>query len=204
MSKVMNRHAKPVPTKRRVTRATRQMLSTNQAVSYDPSFNFGVDIPISDVGSQVNYDMSTYVEEDMEEEDADDHLNDSGGDGNIFNILSKSGIYTEYSCPFCFEMFIGKNKCLRCGTYCHQNPSCSVTESEGFTCLICARRNAVEAKYPKLRWSRKHGQGGRGFFREDRPRKARTRWDESTAWESTAMEPKARASSERILCSREG
>ena len=102
------------------------------------SFDLGVHIPISDVGSE----MEINLEDDEVEVENDEFDNDVDGDGgachdsSIFNILAKSGIYSEYVCRFCDTQFVGKNMCVRCRTYCHTKPSCSVLENGDWYCLV--------------------------------------------------------------------
>lgn len=102
------------------------------------SFDLGVNIPISDVGSVLES-----ADTESDESDIDDH---NGDESNIFNILAKSGIYSELNCPFCCSVFVGKTQCSGCQTYCHETPSCSVVEGEARYCLVCARKNVAAKK----------------------------------------------------------
>ena len=115
------------------------------------SFDLGVHIPISDVGSEVagidQSENSDYADESDENKDPHENvLSIDPNDSNIFNILEKSGIYSEFVCPFCNDNFVGKSMCARCSTYCHEKPACSVWENGIQFCIICARKNAASAK----------------------------------------------------------
>ena len=83
-------------------------------------------------------------DEDEEREDPahDDSINQTG---NIFEILLRSGINPEISCPCCDKVFIGRIRCFTCDAFCHDVPiCCSYLEGgERVQCFLCARKSTV-------------------------------------------------------------
>ena len=66
------------------------------------------------------------------------------GEADGYDILAQSGIFSEYQCPFCEIMFVGKAKCTSCHEYCHED--CSTTEEGQRLCYLCRRRNLAVSK----------------------------------------------------------
>ena len=47
------------------------------------------------------------------------------GNTNIFDIISRSGMNVEVTCPCCEKSFIGKKRCATCDAFVHDVPTCS-------------------------------------------------------------------------------